>query len=95
MSYSYRTSRDITGNCVPIENLKYCSSAIARINLTTQSQTDETVNYNDQENQEELDIQMEIVELSQFTENVIEYMAGYVSSALIKRIKCSTCIPLK
>lgn len=80
-----------TGNCIPLEKIAIlsCSSAIARINLTTRSQIDQT---DDERENEELKNRMETVELSQFSENVIEYIAGYVSSALIKRIKCTTCI---
>lgn len=84
-----------TGNCIPLEKISIlnCSSAIARINLTTTPRsTKEAIYDNDHETQEEFDIGMESVELSQFSENVVEYIAGYVSSSLIKRIKCCTCI---
>lgn len=83
-----------TGNCIPLEKMSIlnCSSAITRINLTTHSQNEQTVSDDDHENQDEFNNRIQAVELSQFSENVIEYIGGYVSSALIKRIKCATCI---
>lgn len=83
-----------TGNCIPLENISIlnCSSGVVRINLTTQTLNDEMIVLNDDESPDEFDNRMEAIELSQFSESVIEYIAGFVSSALIKRIRCTTCI---
>lgn len=79
-----------SGNCVALENIAIlnCSSAIERINSTTERHTIESEQNDDFEDLEML----ELISLSQFCENMIEYIAGFVVSSLFKRLKCTTCL---
>lgn len=82
-----------TGNCMPLEaiGILNCSSAVKRINMTVDSKDRENV-ISEKETPEELESALKSVCLSQFAESAIEYIAGFVSSALIQHIKCKTCI---
>ncbi|CAK1601938.1 unnamed protein product [Parnassius mnemosyne] len=80
-----------SGNCSALGQISIlqCTSAINRINITTR--------YKDQN----IDLETESLDFSglesllpnsEFGEKVVEYMAGYIVHALIKQIKCQTCI---
>lgn len=80
-----------TGNCMALEKIAIlnCSSAIKRINLTTErretSETEEPMDDNFLES-------LQQISLSQFSDSIIEYIAGAVVHYLIKHIKCNTCV---
>lgn len=79
-----------TGNCVALEQITIlnCSSAIQRINLTTErgeTEDEEPVDDNFFESVQQ-------ISLSQFADSIIEYISGAVVHYLIKHIKCNTCV---
>lgn len=87
-----------TGNCVDLEKISIlnCSSAIQTINATT---TRGTLT-DDAENIMELNISSvrdfddfcsSMPKMTEFSEQIITYIAGYVIRALSKIIKCDEC----
>lgn len=81
-----------TGNCVALENIGIlnCSSAVKRINLTTERggtsfETEESISNNVLES-------LQQISFTQFSESIIEYIAGAVVHYLTRNIKCITCI---
>lgn len=81
-----------TGNCVALENIAMvnCSSAVQRINLTTERgstslEIEEPISNSLLESLQQFT-------LSQFSESIIEYIAGAVVHNLSRNIKCITCI---
>lgn len=84
-----------TGNCTALEHisiLNCASSPIERINRTTNNglaDKDEahTADYNDDE-----EINMFFQNISDFSTQIISYIAGYIAHILIKKVDCEICI---
>lgn len=84
-----------TGNCMPLENISIlnCSTPIERINITTPGYHSQDTEPNDDEKTNmEPDLDILAMSLSRFSENMVEYIAGFVVSSLVKKLKCSICI---
>ncbi|KAH9632416.1 hypothetical protein HF086_010809 [Spodoptera exigua] len=93
--------RDVDmGNCTSLEEISYltCSSAVQHINVTIEPRFIHETQYDDnidelyEQAQFDEEISMLVQDLSQFSLQAISYIAGFVVHALIKIIKCETCI---
>lgn len=82
-----------TGNCVALENINIlnCSSAITRINMTTERGSRCEPISSEEPIENEYIEYLQQIPLSQFSDSIIEYIAGAVVHYLIKHIKCNTC----
>lgn len=81
------------GNCTSLEKISIlnCSSAVERINKT--SARDEE---NEPNNVDDVDVFLEFTEiqdhLTEFTNQAIGHIGGYIVRCLMKRIKCNICV---
>lgn len=93
--------RDLNqGNCTALEKVSFltCSSAVKNINLTIEPHK---LSDNDDEDEikslyeqaifdEEIDILIQ--DISEFSNEVVSYIAGFVVHRILKVLKCETCI---
>lgn len=86
-----------TGNCVELEQISIlnCSSAIQTINTTTQgSLSDDDTDCRELNVSSVLDFDhfcKTLPQLTEFCDQVITYISGYVVRAIQKQIKCDEC----
>lgn len=86
-----------TGNCVDLEHISVlnCSSAVKTINSTTTrgtlSDDVENIELNMSSLRDFDDFFSAMPKMTEFTEQIITYIAGYVARALGKTIKCNEC----
>lgn len=79
-----------SGNCTELEKISFLNcSAIERINLTTQSTEKACDESYDCEDNEDTPVNLCYTD---FSAQVIGYIAGNVVHALIKKIKCEICV---
>lgn len=81
------------GNCTALENLSIlnCSSAVKRINLTTDA-TYELEEGNEDDGSEEREFAEFYKNMSSFSIQVLSHIAGNVVHVLMKKIKCDVCV---
>lgn len=84
-----------SGNCSALHQMSIlqCTSPVDRINVTTRYRdlTDTHEKSIESENVDFPELE-DLTHVSEFGERVLEYMAGYTVHALIKKLKCQTCI---
>lgn len=88
-----------SGNCIPLQNLTILNTVnpIKKINLTSVHQhriETEQLNFLEKNKQSVNgdNINIPISAFSEFTKQVVTYIAGFVSSHLLKHIKCEDCL---
>lgn len=84
-----------SGNCLALENisiLNCSSSAIERINKTTNNGLIEDGNDMTYENNDDEDIHLFFQNISAFSQQIISHIAGYIAHILMKKIDCDICV---
>lgn len=88
-----------SGNCIPLHNISILNtmSPVEKINLTSVHQNrieTEPSNFLEKNNQliSENINDIPILTFSEFTKQVVTYIGGFVSSHLLKHIKCGHCL---
>lgn len=92
--------RDVdSGNCQSLEKISIltCSSSVQNINITSEPRTLDTTEEDEYSLLYEMaefdeEVSMLIQDLSVFSIQAITYIAGFVVRALMKTLKCETCI---
>lgn len=90
------------GNCIPLESISILSlnskpelminATTNRSNMLTQEEIQNFL-YNDNDNQlDELENLLDATILSEYIENVVEYIAGFIVFKLVEKIVCVDCL---
>lgn len=84
-----------TGNCTALEHisiLNCASSPIKRINITTNNGLADEDEAHTADNNDDEEINMFFQNISDFSIQIIGYIAGYIAHILIKNLDCEICI---